>query len=74
MSHELTPVLSGAIPAYELFMTRWEDLCKDYPETRDWVNAGMLWAEKYYNCMDCTNAYVIAMCELVSSPSACSQF
>lgn len=73
MSHELTPVLSGAIPAYELFMTRWEDIRKNFPETRDWVDTGMLWAEKYYNRMDLTNAYIIAMCELVSSPSACSR-
>ncbi|KIK07883.1 hypothetical protein K443DRAFT_35466, partial [Laccaria amethystina LaAM-08-1] len=31
MSRERTPVLSGAIPTFEMFMTAWEQLGRDHP-------------------------------------------
>jgi hypothetical protein len=67
MSNESTPVLSGAIPAFETFMMQWEHICENHEDTRHWVDVGLSWAETYYRRMDCTKAYVIAMRELVSS-------
>ncbi len=63
MSAESMPVLSEAVPSFEIFMTRWEKLCDKFPKLAPWVNIGLEWAEKYYNHMDDTDAYVVAMCE-----------
>jgi hypothetical protein len=65
MLAELMPVLLGAIPSFEIFMMQWEKLRVMYPELAPWVNIGLEWAEKYYDHMDDTNVYVIAMCELL---------
>jgi hypothetical protein len=67
MSAESMPVLSGAVPSFEIFMTRWEQLRTKYPELKPWVDIGLEWAEKYYTRMDDTDAYVVAMCELLQS-------
>jgi hypothetical protein len=64
MSRERTPVLSGAIPAFEMFMTAWEQLGQKHPRMSRWTKIGIKWAAKYYTKMDDTRAYVIAMCEL----------
>jgi hypothetical protein len=67
MSAESMPVLSGAVPSFEIFMTRWEKLRSKFPELKPLVDVGLEWAEKYYKRMDDTDAYVVAMCELLSS-------
>ena len=74
MSGESTPILSGAILAFKMFMTQWEHICNNQDNTKEWVEVGVSWAMTYYNCMDLTQAYIIAMCELVSvlSLSVCS--
>ena len=64
MSSERTPILSGTIPAFELFMTAWEELGEKHPRLARWTKVGVEWAVKYYSKMDQTWAYVIAMCEL----------
>lgn len=64
MSAHATPVLSGAIPSFELFMTQWERLGKEYRTLKPWTDIGLKWARKYYSRMDDTRAYIIAMCEL----------
>jgi hypothetical protein len=64
MSGESTPILSGAIPAFETFMTEWEQIRDNHEETRHWVDVGLSWAATYYSRMDCTQAYIVAMCEL----------
>jgi hypothetical protein len=64
MSSESSPVLSGAIPAFEMFMTRWEEVGNLFEETKAWVEVGLTWAKTYYNRMDCTQAYIVAMREL----------
>jgi len=61
MSAEATPVLSGAVASFEVFMTRWEKLCENYPMLRFWVNSGLPWANKYYWQMDETDAYIVTM-------------
>ena len=67
MSAESMPVLSGAVPSFKIFMTRWEQLHARHPQLKPWINVGLKWAEKYYTRMDDTDAYVVAMCELLPS-------
>ncbi|EDQ98471.1 uncharacterized protein LACBIDRAFT_335933 [Laccaria bicolor S238N-H82] len=61
MSKEHTPVLSGAIPAFEMFMTAWEQLGRDHPCLARWMDIGIQWATTYYKKMDDSPAYVIAI-------------
>src|SRR6267378_1888480 len=63
MSSETTPILSRAIPDFEMFMTEWERLGADCPELKFWMEIGLRWAKKYYVKMDETDAYVVAMCK-----------
>jgi hypothetical protein len=67
MSAKLMPVLLGAVPSFKIFMTQWETLCSKHPALKPWVDIGLKWAQKYYTCMDDTNVYVVAMCELLFS-------
>jgi len=54
MSGESTPSLSGAIPSFEVFMTKWESLGNnpEKPHMMDLVRPGLKWAYKYYARMD----------------------
>jgi hypothetical protein len=61
MSAERTPILSGAIPCFEMFMAAWEQLGQRNPHLAQWTSVGILWAVKYYSKMDNTCAYVISM-------------
>ncbi|KIL57978.1 hypothetical protein M378DRAFT_188346 [Amanita muscaria Koide BX008] len=61
MSSESLPILAGAIPAFEMFMTSWELLRDKHPRLRKWVNVGLSWAAKYYSRMDRTRSYIVAM-------------
>lgn len=61
MSAEKTPILSGAIPAFEMFMSRWEKLGREHPHLKPLIKPGLEWAYKYYGRMDRTRAYIIAM-------------
>ena len=67
MSAENTPILAGAIPAFELFMTSWKAMMDDVDlqaeNIRKFIRPGLAIATKYYNRMGETDAYVIAMCE-----------
>jgi hypothetical protein len=63
MSSEATPILAGAIPSFELFMTAWERLAEMHPRLAPWINAGMEYAIIYYGRMDRTRSYIIAMCK-----------
>jgi len=67
MSGETTPVLSGAIPAFEMFMSTWEDLAERHPRLSQWIDIGMDKAKEYYGPMDHTAAYIMSMCESVDS-------
>jgi hypothetical protein len=66
MSNESTPVLCGAIPAFEAFMTMWETIAERHPRLKKWVDIGLQWATTYYARMDRTNAYIMTMCEFFS--------
>jgi hypothetical protein len=61
MSGERTPILCGTIPAFEVFMTRWEKAAKKFPNLKRYIKPGLEWAYMYYDRMDLTGAYVIAM-------------
>jgi len=63
MSGEKTPILSGTIPAFEMFMTKWEKLSDEHPHLQPFIQKGLDWAYMYYARMDRTRAYVIAMCK-----------
>lgn len=62
MSKESTPILSGAIPTFETFMSQWEILSKQ-TRLEKIIKPGLEWAKKYYARMDLTRAYIIAMCK-----------
>jgi hypothetical protein len=66
MSSESTPILAGAIPSFEMFMTKWEMLAEKFPRLEKWISIGLTWATKYYGRMDRTNAYIISMGEFLS--------
>ncbi len=61
MSGESTPILCGAIPTFEMFMTTWEKCAKAHPGLKGYIQPGLDWACKYYARMDHTRAYVITM-------------
>jgi hypothetical protein len=61
MSGESSPLLSGAIPAFEMFMTHWEKLKEEKPHLAQFIDKGLDSAYKYYKRMDRTDAYIVAM-------------
>ena len=67
MSSERTPILSGTIPAFEMFMSKWEKIADSNTEMlrilKPLVKPGLEWASMYYSRMDGTQAYVISMRE-----------
>jgi hypothetical protein len=67
MASETTPVLSGPIPAFVMFMSTWEDLAERHPRLSQWIDIGMDKTKEYYRWMDHTTAYVMSMCESVDS-------
>ena len=54
MSSESQPVLSRAVPAFELFMTAWEKLGCNNKRIDPFVQVGLYWANRYYGRMDNT--------------------
>lgn len=65
MSKEKTPVLAGAVPSFERFMSKWERLAEKNEHLAPAINIGLGFATKYYKRMDDTNAYVLAQCEYI---------
>jgi hypothetical protein len=61
MSAERTPILSGTIPCFEMFMTTWEQLGSKNPDMEPYIEVGLDRAVKYYEKMDQTRAYVVSM-------------
>jgi hypothetical protein len=53
-----------------MFMTAWEQLGERNPCLAQWTSIGVEWAVKYYDKMDKTCAYVVAMgkCEILYLP------
>ena len=63
ISSEMTPILSGSILAFEMFMSSWEQLAEKHPRLSQWINIGMAKAMEYYAWMDRMSAYIMLMCE-----------
>ncbi|KAF8834807.1 hypothetical protein BDN67DRAFT_914167, partial [Paxillus ammoniavirescens] len=61
MSSESLPCLGSTVPCFELFMSAWEMLGATHPRVKPWTDVGLEWATKYYQRMDNTRAYIIAM-------------
>ena len=61
MSGESTPILCGAIPSFEMFMTSWEKLLHDHKSLKKYIDPGLQWAYMYYSRMDNTRAYIATM-------------
>jgi hypothetical protein len=61
MSEESTPVLSGAIPSFEIFMTVWEKLSNEHKDLALLVQPGLDLACKYCGQMDQISSYIVAM-------------
>jgi hypothetical protein len=57
------PVLSSAIAIFKIFMSKLEDLAKEFEKLAPWIKVGLCWAKKYYNLIDDTHAYIITMGE-----------
>jgi len=63
MAGETTPILSGAIPAFEMFMSKWEQIAELHPRLSKWIDVGLSWVTQYYSRMDQMRAYITAMGE-----------
>jgi len=63
VSVHMTPVLSGAILSFKLFMSQWEKLDEEHLNLKAWTDIGSKWTTKYYKKMDGTDTYIISMCE-----------
>jgi hypothetical protein len=69
MSSDANPILSGSIPAFEIFMTTWEELAEHHPRLKPWIDVGLEWATTYYARMDLTMAYIMTMRKQLTSCS-----
>ena len=63
MASEATPILSGVILAFKMFM--WEQISELHPRLSRWIDVGLHWATQYYKCMDRTKAYIMVMGEFL---------
>ncbi|TFK58783.1 hypothetical protein BDN72DRAFT_781593, partial [Pluteus cervinus] len=61
MSKEKTPVLAGVVPTFEVTMTALERLGQQNPQLTRYTDVAVEYFKKYYNRLDNTPAYVIAM-------------
>ncbi|KAF8586581.1 hypothetical protein K439DRAFT_1614963 [Ramaria rubella] len=61
MSKQAMPLLSGALPALVIFMSRWENMRDNKTHLAPFIQPGLNKAYKYYNCMDDLSAYIITM-------------
>jgi len=45
MSAESMPVLSSTVAIFEIFMSEWEDLAKEFEKLAPWIKVGLRWAK-----------------------------
>jgi len=66
MSGEQSPLLGGALPAYEIFITQWQAIAylSLHPQLRPFIEEGLSWAVTYHGRMQANNTYLFAMCTL----------
>jgi hypothetical protein len=63
LSEEENPVLAGVIPAFEMFLSKWDKLAIQKPWLKPWIDVGISWVVKYYQRLDASDANVIAICK-----------
>lgn len=63
MSGESTPLLSGAVPAFELLIISWKNIVEKAAHLKPIVDIGLTWADTYAGKMGETMAYAVAMCQ-----------
>jgi hypothetical protein len=61
LSHEKTPTLSNAIPAFEAMIQTWQVQQEKYPELYDVIQVGIDKLEAYHERAELVPAYVLAM-------------
>lgn len=61
LSKERTPTLCYSIPEFEKFIDLWEKMAKKMPRLKPFIEIGLDKAYEYYDKMDRTNAYLVAM-------------
>ncbi|EGO03172.1 hypothetical protein SERLA73DRAFT_149578 [Serpula lacrymans var. lacrymans S7.3] len=61
MSGESMPLLGGCIPMLETVTTQWETLAENSPRLSIFTSIALKWANKYYQQVDNTSAYILAM-------------
>ena len=52
--------------SFKMLMTHWEQLVRDMPNPKKYIQPGHDAAYEYYTCIDGTNAYIIAMYKFTS--------
>lgn len=67
MFRQSMPILSGAILTFKMYMSKWEKLANDHSHMKSIIQEGLNWVYKYYNQMDNTKVYVVAMCKQIIS-------
>jgi len=59
MSNEQTPILSGAIPSFEMFMSRWEKLITEQPRLEHVIQPGLIimaeWTAHVLTLLQCVS-------------------
>ena len=61
MSKQVTPLLSSVIPSLEMFMSWWEHMWDSKQHLARFIQPRLDKASKYYNCMDDTPTYILAI-------------
>ena len=61
LSHEKTPTLCNAIPAFEALRTKWEEYQDEHPEMQHVIQPGLDKLAEYQNHIELVPAYVLAM-------------
>ncbi|KAH0839385.1 hypothetical protein J3R83DRAFT_97 [Lanmaoa asiatica] len=71
MCGEETPLLGGAVPAFEVFIAQWKRLSDlvDAPHLQVFMSEGLERAEHYYNRLGRSKAYLFAMLLNLIDPS-----
>jgi hypothetical protein len=66
MCREWSPLLGGALPAYETFLTSWQQMERSTarPQLRPFIHEGHFWAKGYHGRLRANKTYLFAMCKL----------
>ncbi|KIK98011.1 hypothetical protein PAXRUDRAFT_135057, partial [Paxillus rubicundulus Ve08.2h10] len=65
MCRESIPLIGGAFPSYETFLTQWTSLSLacDHPQLVSFISSGLELANHYHDHLGHIKAYLFAMCK-----------